>query len=177
MYFNKKNFLYREFVVKERLTNNSGELNLLKNEKVTAIFTDTFNFASKEERSGSIYITNFRFIFIGYLKIFSLSIPHFQIKKVSLKKGSSKKKPLMIIHLKKRAGDIKLAFGIFNQNSRTQLEKVKDKAKLSKTEIKASMQKLKEINKTITSVMKKPMNVKTFGIYEEILKNAIQSQK
>lgn len=108
-------------MVKERLTRSNGELNLLQQEHVRRVFPDAFNFARKEERPGSIFVTNLRFVFVSYFKVFSLSLPFFQIRKVSLQKGSSKKKPLLVVSLHRRVGHIKLAFGVTDQRLQSSL--------------------------------------------------------
>lgn len=94
---------------------------MLQNEHVHRVFPDAFNFARKEERPGSIYISNLRFVFVSYFKVFSLSLPFYQIRKASLQKGSSKKKPLLVLSLHKRVGDLKLAFGVSSQNLKSSL--------------------------------------------------------
>ena len=44
-------------------------------------------------------------------------------------------------------------------------------------QLKVAKEKLKEINKIISLQKKLPVSIKTFGINEEVLKRAIQSQK
>jgi hypothetical protein len=91
---------------------------LLSKEILLNTYHDLFNFAKKEERRGIIHVTNFRLIFLGFHKMFSLSLPLYQIKKVSIQKGSSKRKPLLIVSLHKRVSGLKLAFGVSSEQTK-----------------------------------------------------------
>lgn len=103
-------------MVKERLTTAAGDLRLLRGEELRRVFPDAFNFAKREQRPGSVFVTSLRFVFVSYFKVFSLSLPFFQVRKAALQKGSARRAPLLLLSLHPRLGKLKLAFGVSPQH-------------------------------------------------------------